>query len=223
MAREKIRKYVELPWYTKLDNRLFRYIIYHHVMKTNIKLSRLPSYIGQVNIGIHSYSANEINVHHTNGSRVIIGKYVSFGQNCKFIIVGGHSTETVSTYPDAGFTQIEQKNRQCYDRGDIEIGNDVWIGDDVTIMGGVQIGHGAVVGALSLVNADVEPYAIYAGVPARLIRYRFDKAVIDYLLKIRWWDWDPQYVSANYEVFSRHDIQNALHELTHLAEKMQSE
>lgn len=52
---------------------------------------------------------------------------------------------------------------------------------------GITIGTGAVVGMVSVVTKDVEPYAIVGGIPARLIRYRFDKITINKLLQSRWW------------------------------------
>lgn len=68
------------------------------------------------------------------------------------------------------------------------IGADVWIGYRAIIMQGVSIGHGAVIGAGSVVTADVPPYAIVAGTPARLIRYRFEEALRGALLDSHWWD-----------------------------------
>ena len=71
----------------------------------------------------------------------------------------------------------------------VEIGNDVWIGEAVFINDGVKIGTGAVVGAHSVVTKDVPPYAIVAGVPAKMIRYRFDEETIQKLLESKWWEW----------------------------------
>jgi virginiamycin A acetyltransferase len=69
------------------------------------------------------------------------------------------------------------------------IGNDCWIGAHAVIMGGVTVGDGAIVGAGAVVTRDVPPYAIVAGVPARLIRYRFSEEVIQQLLELRWWQY----------------------------------
>ena len=68
------------------------------------------------------------------------------------------------------------------------IGHDVWIGRDALILDGVEIGTGAVIGAQSLVNRDVPPYAVVAGSPARVLRYRFAPELIERLLASRWWE-----------------------------------
>jgi hypothetical protein len=71
-----------------------------------------------------------------------------------------------------------------------EIGNDVWIGDRAFIMAGVRIGDGAVVAAGAVVTKDVPPYAVVGGVPARIIKYRFDQPTVDKLLELKWWRYD---------------------------------
>lgn len=71
------------------------------------------------------------------------------------------------------------------------VGNDVWIGAKAIIRRGVRVGDGAIIGAGSFVNKDVPPYAIVAGTPAKLIRFRFSPDVIERLLDVQWWDLLP--------------------------------
>ncbi len=70
------------------------------------------------------------------------------------------------------------------------IGHDVWIGHGATILPGVTVGNGAVIGAGAVVSKDVVPYTIVGGVPARLIRERFDASLGERMLRLAWWDWD---------------------------------
>jgi acetyltransferase-like isoleucine patch superfamily enzyme len=83
----------------------------------------------------------------------------------------------------------------------IVIGNDVWIATNAVIMKGITIGDGAVVGAGAIVNKDVPSYAIVAGVPARIIRYRFEPHIIEKLLEIKWWDWPIEKIRDNFDKF----------------------
>jgi len=82
-----------------------------------------------------------------------------------------------------------------------EIGNDVWIGANVSICQGVKIGDGAVIGTCSLVNKDVEPYGIYAGVPVRKIGQRFSDEEIEKLLEKKWWDNDEAWIKKHAKEF----------------------
>lgn len=70
------------------------------------------------------------------------------------------------------------------------IGNDVWIGTNVVVLSGVTIGDGAVVAAGAIVTKDVPPYAVVGGVPAKVLKYRFDEKTIEKLLELKWWNYD---------------------------------
>ena len=83
---------------------------------------------------------------------------------------------------------------------DVVIGNDCWIGQGAFFTGGVHVGDGAMVLAGAVVTKDVEPYAIVGGVPARVIGYRYDRDTIDFLMRIRWWDFPGQWLRDNWEL-----------------------
>nr|WP_287860156.1 CatB-related O-acetyltransferase [Klebsiella sp.] len=78
----------------------------------------------------------------------------------------------------------------------ITIGNDVWIGQNVTLAQGITIGDGAVIAANALVVKDVAPYTIVGGNPAKPIRMRFNDAIIEQLLALRWWRFSAQDIAA---------------------------
>ena len=84
----------------------------------------------------------------------------------------------------------------------IEIGHDCWIGQRAFIVGGVKIGTGAVVLAGAVVTKDVPPYAIVGGVPAKILKYRYDEETIDFLLRTEWWNMPVDWLRENYEIFS---------------------
>ncbi|MBF0460140.1 MAG: antibiotic acetyltransferase [Magnetococcales bacterium] len=87
-------------------------------------------------------------------------------------------------------------------RDHVQIGHDVWIGSDVRVLSGASIGNGCVVGARSVVAKELEPYGIYGGVPARLIRLRFPEKHIEQLLTLNWWHWPLPKLLANTAFFS---------------------
>ena len=85
------------------------------------------------------------------------------------------------------------------------IGNDVWIGDQCFIKAGVKVGDGAVIGAHAVVTHDVPPYAIVAGNPAKILRYRFSEEEISALLQTKWWEWSDEEIKKNRSKFSSVD------------------
>lgn len=119
---------------------------------------------------------------------LVIGSYCSIAEGVVFILGGDHDLDWVSTYP---FIEHWKLNKSCKPtikvRGDIVIGSDVWIGHGVTILSGTTIGVGAVIGAGAVVRGEVPPYAIAVGVPAKVIKKRFDEEICTLLEKSQWW------------------------------------
>ena len=98
------------------------------------------------------------------------------------------------------FSFVEESHRICEP---VFIGNDVWIGCHSIIKPNVHIGDGAIIGANSVVTKDVPPYAIVAGVPAKIIKYRFDAETIKKLLDLKWWNFPYQILKENIELFQK--------------------
>jgi len=150
-----------------------------------------PFYMHQVFLGEYSYIAKNCNITNTN-----IGKFCSIGPNfcCGLGIhpINGVSNSPMfySTSKQNGVTIAKENKIQESKR--TFIGNDVFIGANVTVLDGVIISDGAVIGAGAVVSNNIPPYAIAVGVPAKVIRYRFDNEQIEKLLKIEWWNFEDE-------------------------------
>jgi virginiamycin A acetyltransferase len=112
-----------------------------------------------------------------------------------------HDMERLSSYYIFGTFFGESWKRDVISKGPIDIGNDVWLGAKVVVVSGVTIGDGAVVGAGSVVTSDVPPYAVVAGAPARVLKYRFAEPVRLRLLELKWWDWPEERIRRNRTLF----------------------
>jgi len=142
-----------------------------------------------------------INSNTTIFPRTRIGRYCSIGKTCE-VGTGGHPLNWLSTSVFQYGMDVHFKNhandcrqipfRAVKKREETVIGNDVWIGSLSLIKGGVSIGDGAVVAAGAVVIDDVPPYAIVGGVPAKIIKYRFSKDIIEELLALKWWELSPK-------------------------------
>jgi acetyltransferase-like isoleucine patch superfamily enzyme len=128
-----------------------------------------------------------------------IGRYCSIAGD---VTIGPteHPTDRLTTHllafggtgPFSGAAEFEAAQRVTppWKNRRTTIGNDVWIGTHVTVRRGVTIGDGAVVGAGAVVTKDVAPFAVVGGVPAQVIRWRFERELIDRVLALQWWRYD---------------------------------
>jgi virginiamycin A acetyltransferase len=146
------------------------------------------------------------------GDRLVIGKFCAIAADTRFIMNGAnHDMRGFSTYP---FGILGQDWRAAWDdgsveagfRGDTVVGNDVWFGTEAMVMPGVTIGDGAIIASRAVVSKDVPPYAIMAGNPARVVRMRFDEAIIARLLAVGWWNWPIDKIMRNVDAIAGSDI-----------------
>jgi virginiamycin A acetyltransferase len=135
--------------------------------------------------------------------KLVIGKYCAIAAGTTFIMAGAnHLTSGVSTFPFTIFggpwaestVDLMLANPS---KGDTTVGNDVWFGYRSMIMPGVTIGHGAIIASGSVVVADVPPYTIVGGNPAKPVKARYSDEEIDLLLRAAWWDWPVDLVTEH--------------------------
>ncbi len=138
-------------------------------------------------------------------SPVKMGRYCSVAHDV-FAVEGNHPFHELTTHPftytnqlfgfDKDYRDIPFKEKRSAEIAAqpaesffaADIGNDVWIGAKAVIIGPITIGNGAVIGAGAIVNKDVPPYAIVAGMPAKVLRYRFVPETITQLEALKWWE-----------------------------------
>lgn len=138
-----------------------------------------------VSIGKHTYLQEGVEINNTK-----IGRYCSISRN---VIIGPYQHPLVNVSTSPKLYRNVLKSDFYDDKPKITIiGNDVWLGTSCVVVGGTKVGDGAVVAANAVVTKDVPDWAIVAGVPAKIIKYRFDEAKIDYLRKMKWWNMTEQ-------------------------------
>lgn len=157
------------------------------------------SIINNCKIGDYSYISRNTLIQNTS-----IGNYCSISHEVN-IGLGQHPVHLFSTSPlfykkrNPLKTKIIKFDYSFDEYKPIIIGHDVWIGAKVIVMDGVTIGTGAIIAAGAVVTKDVDPYSIVGGIPAKIIKMRFDEHKISQLLKSQWWLLEPQkaYIKMN--------------------------
>ncbi len=147
-------------------------------LEDNVLMDKSVVLMSHVKIGRGTYLRRDVFV----DDYVEIGRYCSIAND---VIIGPseHPITNFSTHP----ISYDVENYPGKETKTI-IGNDVWLGTRCIIKKGVTIGDGAVVASGAIVTKNVPPYAVVAGVPTKIIKYRFEPETIDELLKLQWWN-----------------------------------
>lgn len=177
------------------------------VLSKKCKINRFVKVYNSI-IGSYTYVGSGSLLLNSN-----IGKYCSIAKN-SLIGLANHTINNLSTSPiftekvnGTGFSWINNDlNHSNITEKRTSIGNDVWIGERALIMSGLNIGDGSIIGAGSIVTKDVPPYSICAGVPARVLKFRFSDEVIIELERIKWWDIDEELIKENINLFQTTDV-----------------
>lgn len=137
-----------------------------------------------------------------NHQALRVGRYVAGGLRLRFLLNGQHDMTGISTCLFGTLGQgLQSLPMPQY--GDTVLKNDIWIGDEAMFMGGSCIENGCVIGARTVIppNFKTEAYGIYAGSPARLVRFRFPEKVREALQELAWWELPLAWVKEHNQAF----------------------
>lgn len=177
-----------VPSESKFKGKRHDNLVYEAKVRVNSEI-----YCGALGVFVGAYTYMNDGGYITDGT--FLGRYCSIGRRVS-IGAGMHRLNTLSTYPLSHHTKSTpySKTDKLYrsPKTTLEhmtiIENDVWIGDGAVILKGVRIGTGSVIGANSVVTKDVPPYSIVGGVPAKLLRMRYEQEISTPLLDTEWWE-----------------------------------
>ena len=137
---------------------------------------------GGIVVGKNTYGRLNVNYTGAKEEKLIIGANCSIAGSSNFLLGGEHDYSKITMYPYS-YRVFGMKN-DVKTKGPIIVEDEVWIGDDSWIKSGVHIGKGAIIATGAVVTKDIPPYAVAVGVPAKVIKYRFDPEIIEKLMSI---------------------------------------
>lgn len=123
---------------------------------------------------------------------ISIGSFCSIARYSAMYETFHNPQRTTTYFFEKNLLGVPASDSAQISAGPIRIGNDVWVGDGSLVLSGVSIGDGAIVAAGAVVTRDVPPFAIVAGNPARVVRYRFSPDKIQEILELKWWHWSEE-------------------------------
>jgi len=168
------------------------------------------NFIQQSKIGFFSYTGFNTVIRGAD-----IGNFCSISWN---VSIGGknHNIENVTSGAIWGFHNMDGSKMQGHfeyggeDKSYCILENDVLVSSNAVILRNVKIGNGAVIGAGAVVTKDVEPYSVAAGVPAKILKMRFDDKTIESLEKIQWWNWPVDIIRENLDLIYSTKVDDAV-------------
>ena len=169
----KIRKISKKQHNPTIKNKFFERCSFvasnANISNPDTKIGKFCSIAGNASIGASQHPIHFLSTH---GFQYDLNEHKEYG----------------NIFNENNLYSVDNMNKPC------NIGNDVWIGTNAVIKPNVKIGDGAIVGSNAVVTKDVPPYAIVVGMPAKIIKYRFNKRTINKLLKLKWWDLPKEFI-----------------------------
>lgn len=136
-----------------------------------------------------------------------LGSFTSIAAGVHLLVGGEHDLTAISTYTFSIMSGADWQVAESIPSARITIGSDAWVATNSIVLGNVTIGHGAVIAAGSVVTRDIPAYAMAAGAPARVLRFRFEPDQVNTLLEMAWWDWPDDLILAAEPLLRASDIQ----------------